>query len=270
LVLADFDGGNQRELFSVPNVGIVSGTPNRVFDIKWSDDGQWLTYTQGFFFGQGTDEADIWVMRSDGSERRNLSEGTTANEGVAGFSPDAERIVYRSSRNGRFDLLWSKRDGTEVRALRQGINREQQYDTSGSPRSALEERIGELGSWESAPTLLIRQSANALALDRGRERLVLGWGTDSFRYVVRPEPHAPAWIPNAALHVFFDTGLVGLSLVGFAVVLAAVRAVRALARGHLHGGPADRPIPAGQRLTGGIHRIHPRRAAGAHVLGNHA
>ena len=29
LVLADFDGANQRELFAVPNVGIVSGTPNR-------------------------------------------------------------------------------------------------------------------------------------------------------------------------------------------------------------------------------------------------
>jgi Tol biopolymer transport system component len=117
LVLADFDGGNQRELFFVPNVGIVSGTPNRLFDIKWSDDGQWITYTQGFFFGQGTDEADIWVMRADGSERRNLSEATGANEGVAGFSPDAERLVYRSARNGRFDLFWSARDGGEVRAL---------------------------------------------------------------------------------------------------------------------------------------------------------
>ena len=89
LVLADFDGANQRELFAVPNVGIVSGTPNRLFDIKWSDDGDWITYTQGFFFGQGADEADVWVMRADGSERRNLSEATAANEGVAAFSPDA-------------------------------------------------------------------------------------------------------------------------------------------------------------------------------------
>jgi Tol biopolymer transport system component len=117
LVLADFDGANQRELFSVPDVGIVSGTPNRVFDIKWSDDGEWLTYTQGFFFGQGPDEADIWVMRSDGTQRRNLSEGTLANEGVAAFSPDAERLVFRSARDGRFDLYSAKRDGTDVRAL---------------------------------------------------------------------------------------------------------------------------------------------------------
>ncbi len=116
-VLADFDGGNQRELFAVPAVGIVSGTPNRLFDIKWSDDGEWITYTQGFFFGQGTDEADIWVMRADGTERRNLSEGTGANEGVAAFSPNAEQLVYRSARNGRFDLYLSKRDGTEPKAL---------------------------------------------------------------------------------------------------------------------------------------------------------
>ncbi len=117
LVLADFDGGNQRELLAVPNVGIVSGTPNRLFDIKWSDDGEWITYTQGFFFGQGTDEADLWVMRADGSERRNLSEDTAANEGVAAFSPDAQRLVFRSARDGRFDLVSSNRDGTERRAL---------------------------------------------------------------------------------------------------------------------------------------------------------
>ncbi len=117
LVLADFDGANQRELFAVPNVGIVSGTPNRLFDIKWSDDGEWITYTQGFFFGQGADEADIWVMRADGSERRNLSEGTAANEGVAAFSPDASKIVYRSARDGRFDLYLSNRDGTQRKPL---------------------------------------------------------------------------------------------------------------------------------------------------------
>jgi len=117
LVLADFDGASQRELFSVPNVGIVSGTPNRLFDIKWSDDGQWIAYTQGFFFGQATDEADVWVMRADGSERRNLSEDTAANEGVAAFSPDGSKIVFRSARDGRFDLYSSNRDGTERRAL---------------------------------------------------------------------------------------------------------------------------------------------------------
>jgi len=124
LVLADFDGANQRELFAVSGVGIVSGTPNRLFDIKWSDDGEWITYTQGFFFGQGTDEADVWVMRADGSERRNLSEGTAANEGVAAFSPDAQKLVFRSARDGQFDLFLSARDGTQRMALTSDASRE--------------------------------------------------------------------------------------------------------------------------------------------------
>jgi Tol biopolymer transport system component len=152
LVLADFDGGNQRELFAVANVGIVSGTPNRLFDIKWSDDGEWITYTQGFFFGQGTDEADIWVMRADGSERRNLSEDTAANEGVAAFSPDARKLVFRSARDGRFDLVLSNRDGSDRRALTMDDGRENfpVFSPSGdaiafsSNRDGVRDRFGNL------------------------------------------------------------------------------------------------------------------------------
>jgi TolB protein len=117
LVLADFDGGHQRELFSVAGIGIVSGTPNRIFDIKWSADGEWLTYTQGVFSGQGTDEADIWVMRADGSERRNLTADLMGNEGVAAFSPDGSRLVFRSSRAGNVDLFAMDRDGGRVAQL---------------------------------------------------------------------------------------------------------------------------------------------------------
>jgi Tol biopolymer transport system component len=112
LVLADFDGGNQRELLSVAGVGIVSGTPNRIFDIKWSDDGNWITYTQGFFFGQGSDDSDVWVMRADGSERRNLSRDRPGNEGVAAFSPDGSKLVFRSAGDGNFDLYSMNRDGS--------------------------------------------------------------------------------------------------------------------------------------------------------------
>ena len=114
LVLADFDGGNQKELFSVAGVGIVSGTPNRLFDIKWSNDGNWITYTQGFFAGGNTDDADVWVMRADGSDRRNLSADRPGNEGVAGFSPDGSKLAFRSGRGGHFDLYTMNRDGGGV------------------------------------------------------------------------------------------------------------------------------------------------------------
>lgn len=117
-----------------------------------------------------------------------------------------------------------ERVGNEVRAMRRG-------DASGSAAgSALAGRIGELNSWESAPTLVARQNANALALDLWRERPWLGWGTDAFRHVAQPEPHAPAWVPNVILHVLFDTGVAGLVVLGLAVVLAGFRAVRAFAK----------------------------------------
>ena len=122
LVLADFDGANQRELFAVPNVGIVSGTPNRVFDIKWSDDGEWITYTQGFFFGQGTDEADVWVMRADGSERRNLSEGNRRQRGRRRVLAGREqaRVPQRAQRPIRSVLDQPRRHGAEGAHERRG------------------------------------------------------------------------------------------------------------------------------------------------------
>jgi Tol biopolymer transport system component len=117
LVLADFDGGNERELFSVAGVGIVSGTPNRIFDIKWSNDGEWITYTQGFFFGQGSDESDVWVMRADGGDRRNLSADRAGNDGVAAFSPDGSKLVFRSAEDGNFDLFLMSREGGALTRL---------------------------------------------------------------------------------------------------------------------------------------------------------
>ena len=95
----------------------MSGTPNRIFDIKWSEQGDSIVYTQGFFAGQSTDASDVWIMRADGTERTNLTEGSDANDGVAAFSPDGDQLVFRSSRNGAFDLYSMSKDGRNVRQL---------------------------------------------------------------------------------------------------------------------------------------------------------
>jgi len=117
LVRANFDGSNERELFSAPGIGITSGSSDRLFDIKWSSDGDWLLISQGFFAGDENAKADIWLVRGDGSERTNLTEAYDSNDGVAAFSPDGERIVFRSSRNGKFELYLMDRDGGSVRQL---------------------------------------------------------------------------------------------------------------------------------------------------------
>lgn len=123
LATADFDGGNQSELFSVPDIGIVSDSPHRIFDIKWAETGDWITYTQGYFFGQAENTSDIWVTRPDGRGRRNLTD-SAANDGVAAFSPDGEELVFRSSRDGQFDLYLMDRDGSNVRRLTNSAARE--------------------------------------------------------------------------------------------------------------------------------------------------
>jgi Tol biopolymer transport system component len=117
LVRANFDGSNERELFSVPGIGITSGSPDRLFDIKWSSDGKWLLISQGFMAGDEGTKADIWIMRGDGGERRNLTESNDVNDGVAAFSPDGEKIVFRSSRSGNFELYLMDRDGGHVQRL---------------------------------------------------------------------------------------------------------------------------------------------------------
>jgi Tol biopolymer transport system component len=53
-------------------------------------------------------------MRADGSERKNLSAELAGNEGVAGFSPDGARLVFRSARTGNVDLFAMDRDGRNV------------------------------------------------------------------------------------------------------------------------------------------------------------
>ena len=118
LVLADFDGANQRELFAVPNVGIVSGTPNRLFDIKWSDDGD-VDHVHARLLlrprrGRG---------RCLGHARRRLraaqlERGTRPPTKASRRSRRTpSKLVFRSARNGRFDLYLTNRDGTEPKAL---------------------------------------------------------------------------------------------------------------------------------------------------------
>jgi Tol biopolymer transport system component len=117
LVVAGFDGSNEQELFQVPGIGIVASTFNRVSSLNWSADGSWITYTQGAFFGQLAGKADVWIMQSDGRNRRSLTENSDANDGLAAFSPDGKTLVFRSSRGGQSDLYLMDVDGGNLRRM---------------------------------------------------------------------------------------------------------------------------------------------------------
>lgn len=126
LVHAKFDGSDQRDLFFVPGIGIVASVESRlrIFDVKYSDDGELVTFTQGVFFGGLTDQVDVWRMRPDASERINLTQlanlGGRINDGMSTFSPDGKRFVFRSSRHGNLNLYLMDIDGGNVRQVTDG------------------------------------------------------------------------------------------------------------------------------------------------------
>lgn len=126
LAHANFDGANQTDLFSLPGVGIIASADHRarVFDVKYSDDGKLVTFTEGVFSGEGTDSADVWRMRPDASDRVNLTQlsqlGNQKNEGMSTISPNGKQIVFRSSRNGHFNLYLMDIDGGNLRRLTDG------------------------------------------------------------------------------------------------------------------------------------------------------
>ncbi len=126
LAHADFDGTNQNDLFFLPGVGIIASEDHRarVFDVKYSDDGELVTFTEGVFSGEPADRADVWRMRPDASHRVNMTQlsglGGPINEGMSTISPCGKRIVFRSSRNGSFNLYIMDIDGANIRRLTDG------------------------------------------------------------------------------------------------------------------------------------------------------
>ncbi|MGH2974699.1 MAG: TolB family protein [Solirubrobacterales bacterium] len=59
---------------------------------------------------------DIFVMRSDGSHQKNLTQ-TPASEYSASFSPDGRHILFESDRTGKDQLYLMKADGSDQRRI---------------------------------------------------------------------------------------------------------------------------------------------------------
>jgi len=77
-----------------------------------SPDGQWLT---AYSMGQ---QRHIFVMRTDGSEQRDVTPGEYRYAWPR-WSPDGQRIVFSSRRTGEYELWIVNRDGSDLRQLTQ-------------------------------------------------------------------------------------------------------------------------------------------------------
>ena len=111
----DFPFGNPTASVSVMN---PDGTDrNKVFQRQdgasleptWSPNCQWLAFGVGVFFGgRGFAPANLWMVKADGSETRQITHDKF-NVGFPTWSPDGATIIYRT---------WGDAGGKERRGLR--------------------------------------------------------------------------------------------------------------------------------------------------------
>jgi Tol biopolymer transport system component len=112
---------------------------------RWSFDGEWITYEAD----DGERKAnDIWVMRSDGNDKRRVTDDSHYDR-YPGWSPDGEWIIYDSERDSNMDLyLVPVGGGTERRiTMDAAIDRHADWSPQGNLLAFHSGRGGSLDIW---------------------------------------------------------------------------------------------------------------------------
>jgi Tol biopolymer transport system component len=87
-----------------------------ILNIDVSFDGQWLAFRPGF--GQ----EDIFLVRSDGSGLRRMTDDAYRDRGPK-FAPDGKRIAFYSNRAGRYDVWSINLDGSGLAPITKNVGR---------------------------------------------------------------------------------------------------------------------------------------------------
>lgn len=107
----DPDGTNRRTLTTADGVQEVP---------DWSPDGRWIAYNAFTSFDQDPFTISIWIMRSDGSEARQITQGAIDVEPT--FSPDGTQVAFGrivgDSPDGQLEAIYVvNTDGTGLREV---------------------------------------------------------------------------------------------------------------------------------------------------------
>lgn len=110
IYVADIDGTDPVQLTDDPAWEDL--------DPVWSADGRWIAWEK-LRETETTFEADIWIMRSDGSDQRRLTP-TDAPENEPDFSPNSRRMVFGYDGTGNGDIYTMRIDGSDLRRITRG------------------------------------------------------------------------------------------------------------------------------------------------------
>ena len=88
----------------------IPGTSLAVTNPDVSHDGQWIAFATVGSHG------DVFLMRSDGTSLKNLTDDPARDRGPR-FSPDGARIAFYSNRSGKYEIWTIRPDGSEQVSL---------------------------------------------------------------------------------------------------------------------------------------------------------
>ena len=95
------DGTQRKQVFKRPDGASMMPT--------WSPDCEWVAFGVGTFFGgRGFGPANVFMVKADGSESRQVT-NSKVNAGFPAWHPDGKSLVFR---------VWGTAEGPETRGLR--------------------------------------------------------------------------------------------------------------------------------------------------------
>jgi Tol biopolymer transport system component len=96
----------------------LTDDPADEFDPDLSPDGSQVAYRMAS--GRG-DQADIWLMNVDGSDKRNLTRDASLSNWAPAWSPDGKWLCFNSTRDGVANRIWlMDPDGGNLQLVTEG------------------------------------------------------------------------------------------------------------------------------------------------------
>lgn len=107
----NLDGSGRKTVFEA--------TTRTLFGVSWSHGTERIAFSHGGVFGKPADSVNIMAAAPDEEKIEPLTTDA-GNNGFPSYSPDGERIVFRSGRAGNKNLYIMDRTGQNIRRLTEG------------------------------------------------------------------------------------------------------------------------------------------------------